>query len=124
MRISYNYQNSLTSVFLFSTAGMRLLPGEIQSNIYQEIYKRYCSDKYKFSLNLNQLKTIGGKQEAFFGWITANYLVLHYYYLYKAGRFNLKLERLGNSIGSLDLGGYSTQIIFEPKVSPLHIVDL
>lgn len=84
---------------------MRLLPPETQKAIYNNIYEGFINDGYSFSLNRDSLKTISGKDEAYYGWLAANYL---------GGSISANMKRLKQTLGSLDLGGASTQILFEP----------
>eukprot|EP00913_Durusdinium_trenchii_P006732 g6328.t1 len=69
--------------------------------------------------SLDGIIAASGKEEGVFGWISANYLM-----------GNLKPDEVPSShstVGSLDLGGASTQIVFMPQKStiqhafPLHL---
>lgn len=102
--IPYSKQKDV-NVYVFATAGMRLLPLETQRMIYDNIYDGFNKDGYLFNLNRDNLKTISGKDEAYYGWLAANYL---------GGSISANLKRLKETLGSLDLGGASTQILFEP----------
>jgi hypothetical protein len=83
-------------VNLFATAGMRLLPEETQQAIYANV-KQVLHDSYP--LPLSHIETISGKLEGIYGWLDVNYL---------AGSF-----ATGNTLGIIDMGGASTQIVFE-----------
>lgn len=98
------------SMYVYATAGMRLLPNETQNAIFDNIYNGYIKSSYPFVLLRQNLKTITGKDEAFYGWLAANFL---------GGSVTAKLTRVKNTIGSLDLGGASTQILFEPEETKL-----
>lgn len=90
---------------------MRLIPKNKQDEIYNNIYQFYEKSKYKFILKRNNLQTISGDDEGYYGWLAVNYL---------GGTISANLERIKpRTIGALDLGGGSTQILFEPyDVSP------
>lgn len=85
------------SFSLFATAGMRLLPQEKQAVIYNKLTD-YIKENYNF--HINKIATISGKKEGWFGWLDINYLGNH---------FNSPND---TTVGSLDVGGASTQIAF------------
>lgn len=85
-----------TSIHLYATAGMRLLPKANQQEIYNAI-KTYLKS---FHYSDVYAQTLSGQSEGVFGWLSANYL-LH--------RLNVDLP----TYGVMDLGGASTQITFE-----------
>lgn len=72
---------------------MRLLPTEVENKIFSNIYKSYVSDKYKFVMERNNLNTIGGKQEAFFGWVASNFLV--YFGIFEGKKVQYSLKKTG-----------------------------
>ncbi|EST06484.1 Nucleoside phosphatase GDA1/CD39 [Kalmanozyma brasiliensis GHG001] len=98
-----------------ATAGLRLLPGQ-QANDVIKAVRTMLEKEYPFPIadgkNVDGTKAskgveiMEGKDEGVFAWITVNYL----------------LNRIGSSAGKtletaavMDLGGGSTQIVFEPK---------
>lgn len=104
-----------TPVAVKATAGLRLLPGE-QANDVIKAVRKMLETEYPFPIadgrNVDGTKAskgveiMEGKDEGVFAWITVNYL----------------LNRIGSSSGEtletaavMDLGGGSTQIVFEPK---------
>lgn len=84
------------SMNVLATAGMRLLPHDKQQAIYAELDK-YIRDHYMFAVKNS--KTIDGKMEGVYGWLDVNYLL---------GNF----EANKKTMGSIDMGGASTQITF------------
>jgi apyrase len=82
-------------VSVLATAGMRLLPEHTQEVIYANV-KSFLQTSYP--MPLRKIETISGKQEGVFGWLDINYL---------SGNFVT-----GNTVGSIDMGGASTQIAF------------
>jgi len=57
-----------TEVYLFATAGMRLLTEEQQQDILNEIYL-YMKDNYKFKIKDKEtnIRVITGEEEGLFG---------------------------------------------------------
>ncbi|CAM9563237.1 unnamed protein product, partial [Scytosiphon promiscuus] len=102
--------HSATKVFIKSTAGMRMLPPETQEVIYDEIHASLAGDpSFPFALERDAVGTIDGDMEAFFAVLSANFL---------AGRIDAAMRPTGHEageIGALDMGGASTQIIFQHK---------
>lgn len=94
-----------TPVAVKATAGLRLL-GVEQSEVILEAVRRRLHDHYPFSLqDKDGVVIMDGKDEGVYAWITANYL--------------LNTIRADTPAGTtpyavLDLGGASTQIVFEP----------
>jgi hypothetical protein len=86
------------SVSVMATAGMRALPIETQSQIYQNI-RTYLTENH-YDNPLAFIGTITGQQEALYGWLDVNYL-------------NHTFTSNTYSLGSIDLGGESTQIAYE-----------
>ncbi|EPQ26456.1 uncharacterized protein PFL1_06104 [Pseudozyma flocculosa PF-1] len=103
-----------TPIAVKATAGLRLLPGEQAQHVLDAV-RTMLETEYPFPIadgrdSRGQRATKGveimeGKEEGVFAWITVNYL----------------LNRIGNSQGHeaetaavMDLGGGSTQIVFEP----------
>lgn len=96
-------------VYIYATAGMRLLTIEEQKNIYDNIYEyfNFKQDKFLFKIVREHIQTIDGNDEAFYAWLAANYL---------GGTISVSLKRIKlETIGALDLGGGSTQILFETE---------
>lgn len=83
-------------IHILASAGMRLLPEAQQEKIYDQV-KQYLKNNYSFTIG--DIKTIDGKEEGLYGWLSVNYL---------EGTFHRKEPTLG----SIDMGGASTQIAF------------
>ncbi|XP_066539554.1 ectonucleoside triphosphate diphosphohydrolase 3 [Hoplias malabaricus] len=102
-------QHNSTPVFLGATAGMRLLrlKNEEQSNaILTEIQEFLRSLPFDFQ----NASIISGQEEGLYGWITVNYLMGNFL---ERNIWNTWVHPHGaNTVGSLDLGGASTQIAF------------
>lgn len=102
-----------TPVFVYATAGMRLLREDEQANIYDSLTAGMASHPdVPFVIQRENLKTIGGDEEGYFAALAVNYL---------AGRLGSDLlvqppaeekkEMEGRLYGALDLGGASAQIV-------------
>lgn len=94
----YHIDSSTVPVNVFGTAGMRLLSSAAQQAIYSDVTE-YIKTNYQFK-NI-QAVTISGKMEGIYGWLDINYL---------AGSFNLPSDK---TYGSIDMGGASTEIVYE-----------
>lgn len=100
-----------TPVAVKATAGLRLLGSETSAAILASVHSR-LSSKYPFPISGGKdgVAIMDGKDEGVYAWITVNYL----------------LGTIGSSPSSpnspsyavLDLGGASTQIVFEPTFKP------
>jgi len=94
-----------TPVAVKATAGLRLL-GALESGEILQAVRLRLREKYEFNLRSdNDVVILDGSDEGVFAWITANYL--------------LNTIRSDSPAGTpsyavLDLGGASTQIVFEP----------
>ena len=91
-------KQAATPIFLFATAGMRLISQDKADAILKEVRKLF-NDKEKCPFMLqddNDVRIITGKTEGIYAWVTVNFLV---------GAYRSK----GLTYGSLDLGGASHQ---------------
>jgi Golgi apyrase len=106
-----SYAVAETPLFLFGTAGMRLLPEYQRKTLLKEICK-YVQTKTAFSVpDCDQhIQVIPGETEGLYGWVAANYLL---------GGFDSPADHLHgkghHTYGFLDMGGASAQIAFAPN---------
>ncbi|KAF9174785.1 Guanosine-diphosphatase [Mortierella sp. AD011] len=92
-----------------ATAGLRLL-GEEKSNMILDTVRHRLETKYPFPIIEEQgVAVMDGADEGVFAWVTVNYLL---------DRFN-SLEKKP-TVAILDLGGASTQVVFEPEIVNGH----
>jgi len=92
-----------TPIAVKATAGLRLL-GEEKSNIILKAVEDKIKNEYPFNLpKENGVIVMEGKDEGVYAWITVNFL------LNKIGN-----EEKVDTVAVMDLGGGSTQIVFEP----------
>jgi apyrase len=102
-----------TEVKYAATAGMRLLDEDQQDAVYTALHQGLTeSNKFVFkSFQREDLATLDGQLEGFFGAVAANYL-------HGIVDTNLKVKEVDEHdgpIGALDMGGSSTQIVFLPQ---------
>ncbi|EIE91234.1 hypothetical protein RO3G_15945 [Rhizopus delemar RA 99-880] len=89
-----------TPIAVKATAGLRLLGAEKSEAILNAVRK--LLESYPFPIaGDNAIEIMDGKDEGLYAWITVNYLLG-------------KLKNDGQSAAIFDLGGASTQIVFEP----------
>ena len=107
-------QHHTTPIFLFATAGMRLLSEADQKIVLDEVDKLF-SDKVKcpFKFKPTNARVITGQWEGIYAWITVNFL---------EGTFSRKKQI--TSYGILDLGGASHQNAFKDKTGRPEHVDI
>lgn len=92
-----------TPVAVKATAGLRLLGQEKSDAILAEV-RAHLEKDYPFAVvEGNGISIMDGKDEGVFAWITTNYLL-----------GNIGLEEKIPTAAVFDLGGGSTQIVFEP----------
>ncbi|CCE80403.1 Piso0_003519 [Millerozyma farinosa CBS 7064] len=94
-----------TPVAVKATAGLRLLGEEKSKNILGEVRKHLENDFPFAVVPGDGVSIMDGKDEGVYAWVTANYLL---------GNIGAS-ERLPTA-AVFDLGGGSTQIVFEPEL--------
>jgi apyrase len=114
--IPAEYHNA-TRVLYQATAGMRLVSEDLQGRMYDAMYEQLAgSPAFPFSVRRDDIATLSGDDEGFFGAVAANYLdgVI---------RADLTLEKSAGKpiVGALDMGGSSTQIVFMPTAAESHV---
>lgn len=104
-------QHSRTPIFLHSTGGMRLLPPTEQQQILDNICK-YITQNSDFFIPecSSHVNVIDGDVEGLYGWLSINYLI---------GALDNPLNhqhgKNHTTYGLLDMGGASTQVVFQPN---------
>lgn len=107
-----------TRVLYQATAGMRLLPSDVQQRTYQTLYDQLLlaaaapSNDFPFALQLIDIDTLSGDDEGFYGAVAANYLDGA---IDANLRFRTPHRTPDTAVGALDMGGSSTQIVFLPE---------
>ena len=102
--------HSITPVYLYATAGMRLLSLENQTRLLQKSC-HFVKKHYLFPIEncFNHFKVISGEMEGVFGWLAVNYL--------RGSLISNSTYEEISTVGFLDMGGASAQIAFEPTKS-------
>ncbi|KAL4616927.1 ectonucleoside triphosphate diphosphohydrolase 3 [Arapaima gigas] len=102
-------QHNTTPLFLGATAGMRLLRSKNETaseKILQDLREYLKNLPFSFQ----NASIISGEEEGLYGWITVNYLMGNFI---EKNLWNAWVRPHGaDTVGSLDLGGASTQIAF------------
>jgi guanosine-diphosphatase len=95
-----------TPLSVKATAGLRLLGANTSAQILASV-RRHLRAKYKFEMGpQDRISIMDGKDEGVYAWITANYLL---------STIGPHVDPGTSSYAVLDLGGASTQIVFEPS---------
>ena len=118
---------TMTKVKYGATAGMRLVDKTEQRVVYDSLYGGLISSgRFKFSsMKRDDVDTLGGKIEGFYGAVAANYLKgvistdLHLKsnqtYIFGEDGANWHNPHSDGPLGALDMGGASAQIVYIPK---------
>lgn len=93
-----------TPIFVLATAGMRRLVSEDAERVLADVEN--VVKEHGFQYRKSWIRVLSGKEEAYYGWVALNY----------------KMKVLGGSsrlpsLGLLDLGGSSLQVVAEVDVS-------
>lgn len=112
-------QHSRTPIFLHSTGGMRLLPPIEQQQILDNICK-YITHNSDFFIPecSTHVNVIDGDVEGLYGWLSINYLI--------GALDNPQNHQHGKNhttYGLLDMGGASTQVVFQPNFTEIEEHD-
>ncbi|CAJ1019914.1 GDA1/CD39 (nucleoside phosphatase) family, putative [Leishmania lindenbergi] len=95
--VPQSYQRC-TSVTLKATAGLRLLPEADQQVLLDAAQQTLKA----FPFQSRGASIVSGAQEGVYGWLTVNYLLN-------------RLDKEGATVATIDMGGASTQVVFETK---------
>lgn len=99
-------KQSCTPVAVKATAGLRLL-GKTKSDAILKEVRRHLEEDYPFAVvDGDGVSIMDGSDEGVFAWITTNYLL-----------GNIGSKEKTPTAAVFDLGGGSTQIVFEPQMS-------
>lgn len=101
-------QHYRTPIFVHSTAGMRLIPEDRQKVVLDEVCKILTNQSDFFIPDCSShVNIIDGETEGLYGWLALNYL---------KGLFStLETPAEPSTYGFLDMGGMSTQVVFQPN---------
>ncbi|KZO92638.1 nucleoside phosphatase GDA1/CD39 [Calocera viscosa TUFC12733] len=107
LRVVPEQLRGCTPVAVKATAGLRLLGQAESAEILQAVEQRLRT-RYPFQVVEDGVVIMEGKDEGVYAWITANYLL---------GTIGSSALPSHSTYAVLDLGGASTQIVFEPSFS-------
>lgn len=93
-------ENEGVPIYVYSTAGMRLIPEQDAHKINHEIREYILANYPLFSKTGVEVRTIAGSEEAFFAWASVNEA---------AQTLNSKPEQ---TVGIVEMGGASSQVAF------------
>ncbi|CAI8497977.1 hypothetical protein ACO0OL_001954 [Hanseniaspora opuntiae] len=106
-------KQSCSPIVVKATAGLRML-GEKESSAILSYVETFLNTEYPFKLiEDTPVSIMGGDQEGVFAWITTNFLL---------GNIGNGVN-LGKTAAIFDLGGGSTQIVFEPLLEDKKFVE-
>ncbi|CCF58202.1 hypothetical protein KAFR_0E00480 [Kazachstania africana CBS 2517] len=101
-------KRSCTPIAVKATAGLRLL-GEAKSDKTLAAVRSHLENDYPFAVVKGDgISIMSGEEEGVYAWVTTNYLL---------GNIGSKGDKLPTT-AVFDLGGGSTQIVFEPSFPP------
>jgi guanosine-diphosphatase len=102
-----------TPLTVKATAGLRLAGPEISSEILASV-RELLDTRYPM-FDIDSVEIIEGKDEGVFAWVTTNY------FLGNIGTLNESVIRRTAAV--FELGGGSSQIVFEPDVEAKHLLE-
>ncbi|KAG7475878.1 ectonucleoside triphosphate diphosphohydrolase 3 [Solea senegalensis] len=102
-------KHKTTPLFLGATAGMRMLHQEDEQRS-DEIMTSLTSYLRSLPFHFQKASIITGQEEGLYGWVSVNYLMGNFL---EKNLWNAYIQPEGaKTVGSMDLGGASTQIAF------------
>ncbi|KAL6604903.1 nucleoside phosphatase family-domain-containing protein [Neocallimastix sp. 'constans'] len=102
-----------TPIYIYATAGMRLLPEDKREAILSEVCS-YLKKNYVFLVDCNkQILNISGEEEGLYGWLGLNYLKKGFSSSTTIVHNKNNNQDILPSYGVLDMGGASTQIAYD-----------
>ncbi|BGP18013.1 hypothetical protein JCM10213_005052 [Rhodosporidiobolus nylandii] len=116
-------ERGCTPIAVKATAGLRILGPKQSNEILSEI-ERWLNDEWPFVVGKDGVVVMDGRDEGVYAWITINFLL---------GLIGPNQPASAGSAAVMDLGGASTQIVFEPIFDPIsqdslapgdHVYDL
>ncbi|XAR50209.1 Apyrase [Bertholletia excelsa] len=93
-------RHSDTPIFVLATAGLRRVPVEDAAHVLEDV--EAVVKEHAFMHRKSWIRVLSGREEAYYGWVALNF---------KMG--NLKKTTTSPTLGLLDLGGSSLQVVME-----------
>ncbi|KAG0324214.1 Guanosine-diphosphatase [Podila humilis] len=105
------FLHARTPIAVKATAGLRMLGHEKSEQVLAAVQHR-METNYPFPIiEKDGVVVMDGSEEGVYAWVTVNYLL---------ERFNTLKKK--STVAILDLGGASTQIVFEPSIGGGHSI--
>ncbi|GEM10138.1 guanosine-diphosphatase [Rhodotorula toruloides] len=101
-------ERSCTPIAVKATAGLRLLGARQSQEILDEV-ERWLMEDWPFAVVKDGVVVMDGRDEGVYAWITINFLL---------GLIGPDQPASAGTAAIMDLGGASTQIVFEPIYDP------
>ncbi|BGP33705.1 Guanosine-diphosphatase [Rhodotorula toruloides] len=101
-------ERSCTPIAVKATAGLRLLGARQSQEILDEV-ERWLKEDWPFAVVKEGVVVMDGRDEGVYAWITINFLL---------GLIGPDQPASAGTAAIMDLGGASTQIVFEPIYDP------
>lgn len=113
-----NADISSTPIFLFATAGLRLLP-QVESNAILQSIRSLVKSEYNFVFEDEWAKILSGTEESIYDWLTVQQIRLLYEddeeEKNKILTNHLKEIFYEATVGVIDMGGGSVEVAFVPS---------
>lgn len=91
-----------TPIFVLATAGMRRIQRDDVFRVLEDV--EAVAKDHSFMFDKRWIRVLSGREEAYYGWVALNY---------KMGSFDDDYHRGSSTLGLVDLGGSSLQIVVE-----------
>jgi GDA1/CD39 (nucleoside phosphatase) family len=99
-----------TPVYVYATAGMRLIKDEEQKNIMETVLDTILHGPEAFRIRPEQVQIISGELEGALAWLSVNYMMKT---LPEATLSNTPSQAPVSTLGLMDIGGGSMQVAYE-----------
>ena len=103
---------SQTPLYVYATAGLRLLPLASQEATLDAIVAR-VNEQYPFTFQRQHARVITGKEEGLFAWLALNYALGTLHSNASSASTTASTAADGNTAGLVELGGASVQVAME-----------
>jgi hypothetical protein len=100
---------STTPIFLFATAGLRLIPSVQSEGILSEI-RKLIKSQYSFRFEDSWTRILRGTEEAIYDWLTVQQIILLQRNLTETDG-----GQVNSTKGIIDMGGGSIEVSFDPR---------
>ena len=109
-----------TPVYLFATAGMRLVPEAERKTIMNTVFDSIMYSAFNFQVHPSQVRIIEGQLEGILAWLSVNYLTRSLPECPNREDDVADSDQAAATLGLLDIGGGSMQMAYEPSDYSSH----